>query len=134
MEKRFHGLKAKDVKKMSGMRLPNPFTEKNHSARWRWLRSFMKRHPQLNFRRPKELRRNRTDNCTTQKRKVLAFKGKPSWRSIFAERGSLVTVGIIFHRSLSFPGFNGSIAVCIIQVRFKWIAFYNGLKNNFSQT
>nr|CAI5856163.1 unnamed protein product [Callosobruchus analis] len=58
MEKRFHGLKAKDVKKMVFLLaerngLPNPFTEKNHSARWRWLRSFMKRHPQLNFRRPK---------------------------------------------------------------------------------
>nr|CAI5824383.1 unnamed protein product [Callosobruchus analis] len=58
MEKRFHGLRAKGVKKMVFLLaerngLPNPFTEKNHSTRWKWLRSFMKRHPQLSFRRPK---------------------------------------------------------------------------------
>nr|CAI5826507.1 unnamed protein product [Callosobruchus analis] len=57
MEKRFYGLRTKDVKKMAfllaeGNGLPHPFTEKNHSAGWKWLRCFMKRHPQLSFRRP----------------------------------------------------------------------------------
>nr|CAI5823692.1 unnamed protein product [Callosobruchus analis] len=57
MEKRFYGLRTKDVKKMAFLLaerngLPHPFTEKNHSAGWKWLRSFMKRHPQLSFRRP----------------------------------------------------------------------------------
>ena len=57
METRFYGLTAKDVKKMAfhlaeKNGLKHPFPEKNKSAGWKWLRSFMKRHPRLSLRKP----------------------------------------------------------------------------------
>lgn len=57
MECRFYGLTAKDIKRMAFQlaernNLYHPFKKTDESAGWKWLRSFMKRHPQISLRKP----------------------------------------------------------------------------------
>lgn len=57
MEARFYGLTAKDVKKMAfhlaeKNSVRHPFNEGNAKAGWKWLHSFMRRHPELSLRKP----------------------------------------------------------------------------------
>lgn len=76
MESRFYGLTAKDVKRMAFQLaekngLQHPFRKQDEAAGWKWLRSFMRRHPRLSLRKPQATSLKRITGFS--KKNVKAF-------------------------------------------------------------
>ncbi|KAI4453984.1 hypothetical protein MML48_scaffold00007257 [Holotrichia oblita] len=57
MDKRFYGLRASDIRRLAFQlairnNLKHNFSQKEKTAGYKWMRSFLKRHPELTFRKP----------------------------------------------------------------------------------
>ena len=46
--------------------IPNPFSKKHHTAGKKWLRGFMRRHPELSYRRPQRISVARAQSFTAE--------------------------------------------------------------------
>lgn len=60
MDKRFYGLRASDIRRLAFQlairnNLKHRFSKNQERAGYKWLRSFLKRHPELTLRRPQSL-------------------------------------------------------------------------------
>lgn len=76
MDERFYGLRSSDIRSIAFQlalrnRLPNTFNKNMGTAGKKWLRGFVKRHPNLTFRTPEKLSVARAKGFT--KEKVDAF-------------------------------------------------------------
>nr|CAH7767142.1 unnamed protein product [Callosobruchus chinensis] len=72
MEQRFYGLRSGDMKRMAFQlafrnKIPHPFNGVTKSAGKKWLRLFLKRHPQLSMRTPQGMSAARVKSFTPEK-------------------------------------------------------------------
>nr|CAH7719070.1 unnamed protein product [Callosobruchus chinensis] len=72
MEQRFYGLRSGDMKRMAFQlafrnKIPHPFNGVSKSAGKKWLRLFLKRHPQLSMRTPQGMSAARVKSFTPEK-------------------------------------------------------------------
>ena len=87
MEQRFYGLRSGDIKRMAFQlafrnRLPHPFNGVTKSAGIKWLRLFLKRHPELSMRTPQGMSAARIKSFTPEKVSAFFDLYKPEYNKL----------------------------------------------------